>query len=681
MHEYSSILGPVDSAFYYVDQPETPMNIGALAIFDGYIDFDQFSHLIDARIHQSPRYRQRLVQAALNLGQPTWVNDPDFHIGNHVMRASVDAPGTEEQLRELVGHLLSSRLDRDKPLWEVYLIDGLEGKTASFFKVHHCMVDGMSAIELFTLLMDLSPEYSPPGRKPFFDPPELPKPHELLVDSIIRDVPHKFSVLRKLGEGLLQFGGVMTDPDKRLKALIGVAHLINSNLQPIKRLAINGRNTGRQSLYWAEFSLAEVRAIRSGSRASVNDVMLTVLASAIESYCKKRGTNDQNYVRVLMPVNMRMDNEKGQYGNRISVLPVDCPFNIVDPLERLNTIANYSRVMKESSLSNTMDTVLTLPSLMPAPTQSLIWGLAPTAFSLIAHTWCTNVAGAQIPVYLLGHQMEHCYGYFPLNPTFGMACVVMSYNQRITMTLVVDNGIIDDPEELLQNLKSAYNVLRRAAKVPEMQPVNVERVDSGSSEPASSPPAVQATVNGTSPSADAVPVAVAISALGSGGEAAQTQTQTEAPAPTSAPSTPTPEVRTAYRLFSDEWAKALAVEVNNSRAYRRVSQNWTYGSLAFVMKASPRNGFSAPAAVLLDLHRGECRGARALSQNEAMQLATFVIEGDYPSWMEVLGGKSSPLVMLTRGQLKLKKGSLTRLLPNTQSAQELVRCAQRVPYL
>ncbi len=226
MREYSTILGPVDSAFYYVERPETPMNIGALTIFDGAIDFAELVEHVDCRLHEIPRYRERIIQAPLNLGQPTWVPDPDFFIGNHVKRTRVEPPGNEVQLRKLTGELLSQTLDRSKPLWEIHVIEGLPDQTAVVFKVHHCMVDGLAAVELFTFLMDVNqdihPEPSVTEFHPLFDPLPLPEPLELTVDSLVRDLSHQFGLLQKLGRETLRLGAVLTDREKRLKMLLAL---------------------------------------------------------------------------------------------------------------------------------------------------------------------------------------------------------------------------------------------------------------------------------------------------------------------------------------------------------------------------------------------------------------------------------------------------------------------------
>ena len=503
------ILGPVDTAFYYVDRPETPMNIGALTIYEGKIPFDEFFKLVDERIYRAPLYQQRVIQAPLTLGQPSWVLDPDFYVGNHVFRVELPSPGTEEQLRELTGHLISGMLDRAKPLWEIYLIDGLEGdRTAVLFKVHHCMVDGLAAVELFTMMMDLTPETPPSAdRRPSYDPPYLPNATQMITTAIRADLPHRWGVIKKIGSDLGHLGSVLGDKEKRRQAFVGLANLINDNLSLIKQLPINGQNTGKMTVGWAEFSLAEVRAIRANYQASVNDVMLTILGGGLDLYLGDRAENvKQEFLRALVPVNMRMEAEKHNYGNRISVLPVDIPLGIRDPVERLQKIANYSQVMKQSSLTFGLDIVLTLPSLYPSFAQPLVWEIAPRAFSLLAHTWCTNVAGPQIPTYILGHQMQQCFGYFPLNPSMGLACVILSYNQRITMTLIADAGIIPDVLHLRDCLQEAYLALRQAANIPEIPLTNF--FTESQSEQESSVPNAEAPSDPLPADASAEPVEV-----------------------------------------------------------------------------------------------------------------------------------------------------------------------------
>jgi putative sterol carrier protein len=260
-----------------------------------------------------------------------------------------------------------------------------------------------------------------------------------------------------------------------------------------------------------------------------------------------------------------------------------------------------------------------------------------------------------IPVYLLGHELKHVYGYFPLNPSMGLASVIVSYNGRITITLVADQNIVKDIDALGRYLKEAYDEL--SCSLPERkthQPVSIESTVLPSN----------GVVKQNGGSSDALRIAPSVA------------TPTVVPVEQAAP------VLTCerHRLFSEGWAKAMKEEIEHSEDYRSASLKWTAGSLAFVMEAASDHGFDAPVAVWFDLYRGVCRSARALSAQEAMREAAFVIQGSHSAWMDVLSGRSAPLVMLTSGRLKLMKGALLSLLPHRRSAAELVHCAQRVPW-
>ena len=670
--KHSNFLGPVDTAFLHVETPTTPMNIGAITIFEGQIDFDEFLILLEARLEHAPVYKKRLVQAPLNIGEMQWAYDPEFDINNHVFRMQIDEPGTTEQLRQLTGQLISSTLDRDKPLWEVGFIEGLsDNRTALFFKVHHCMVDGLAAVELFSMLLDLSPDYEPVDieDKRDYNPPPLPDTTKQITDAVRNEIPYKWKVVKKISGNAFSLGEVFFDKEKRRKALYGVANLINDNLTPIKSLVINGKNSGDQEIAWIEFSLAEVRKIKSGREASVNDVMLYVLSTAIERYLEDRmDETDQDFLRVLIPVSMRLEQEREQFGNRISVLPIDVPFGINNPLERLQAIAEYTTIMKESSLSNAMDMILSLPSLALPAAQPLIWSIAPKAFSFIAHTWCTNVSGPQIPVYLQGHKMLHSYGYFPLNPSMGLACVVMSYNQHIGMNLVVDQGIVPDVDRIRDHMRDAYVELRKAAKVPEIEPIFMTKVEAVNDEEAET----AEKITDTNPDAGTASVSVSPSST----EEAMTATL-DTPEASVQTKDAQPEAE-ELRIFTEEWAIAYKEAINGNPAYKKVSTGWEAGSLAFVMQASARDGYPKAVAVLLDLHKGVCRDAHTLDPKDAYKDASFVIEGDHRNWMYLLSGQGKPLPMLMRGKLKLKKGSVSKLMPYSKSAQELLNSAQMI---
>ncbi len=719
-----NVLGPVDTAFFYAETPTNPMNLGALTIFEGRIDFDKLVQLIESRIAQAPPYQRRLVQAPFRLGPPTWVLDAHFHIGNHVFYHNLPKPGSDEQLSELTGHIVSRVLNKDKPLWEIHVVGGLhDSRTAVLFKVHHCMVDGLSAIDLFTMLMDFSPNPNVPTDKPSFTPSHMPSAAELLRDAFIFDIPTKIDVARKVSEEVGILADVVKDPEKRRKALVGLAYLASDSTKMIRKLAINGQNSGRQMLVMAEFPLDEVKMIRRVKGASVNDVMVSILAGAVRAYVGPRGDRiDTDYVRLLVPVNMRAPGEQHTYGNRISLLPIDVPLHIEDPLDRLASVTDFSHRMKESSLSNTLDLVLTLPSLLPSVLQPMVWKIAPQIFSLLAHTWCTNVAGPPVPVYMLGHELKQVFGFFPLNPNMGMACVIASYNGKITMTAVIDKAIIPDFAFFQQAIEDSYKMLRTAARKasgivvevetalgvtvevvaprleqpPTQRPINdpyPAEIETGkiieADEPISPeerpvevehPPRVEDADAPAEPHNALETVSEGVLRMPSAGETPSDS----AGQPTFSPNGTNLSARQAsqkpvkHKPFTESWAAAYHDALNANKAYYAASTRWDAGAVALVTLPEIHQNIPHITAVLLDLDRGKCRSAGLVTLSEAMQKAAFVIEGDYATWMEVLAGHLSPLGAITRGKLRLKKGALTRLLPFTKSAAELVKTAQLI---
>lgn len=700
------VLGPVDSAFWYLDSSTTPMNLGSVMILDGKVDYQSVVTLIGSRIHEAPLYQQRVETTTLNLGEPTWIFDPHFDVEDHVFHVSLPAPGDEEQLRRLAGRIISSMLDRKKPLWELYLIDGLQGnRSALLLKAHHCMVDGISAVELFTLMLDPSEQTQPlPARLPY-RPPAPPSRSKLLRHTVTKALPYRWGLLKKIGGEALEYGLNFLDREKRKKQLFGLVSLVNDHIAPVQKLGINGQNSGRQSMAWAEFSLDTIRAVRRRTRASVNDIMLTILGEGIEEYLRAHDMlSSQNFVRMIIPVNLREEEKpEEEFGNRISVLPIEVPFYKANMLDKLEAVREYTKVMKESALSDGIDMLFTLPAFTPAAAQPLIWAVVPRGFTLVAHMWATNVPGPQFPLYLLGRRLLHINGFFPLNPGMGLATVILSYDGKITMNLIADEAVVSDVKEMRDYLYKAYEQLCDEAKVTRLPvPDDEARYEApapfadatphaGHNGHSRSPEKVTilarpedanpelAPEKETAEVEEATPAAVLDdNGLNNGGDVVASEPRTFA-APVAAPaSAKAAEAVAERKLFSPEWAAALQEAINGSAAYKEASLGWTAGSMAFIMKASPRHGYPSDSAVLLDLHQGVCRSGKAVAPADARRDATFLLEATHDHWMEVLEGRSQPLPMIMRGKLKLAKGSLRKLMPFTRSAQELVKCAQRV---
>lgn len=687
------MLGPVDSAFWYLDTDQTPMNIGSILVFEGKIDYHQLVQLADQRIHQIPLYRQKVIQAPGNLTEPTWAFDPNFYIEDHIHNHTLP-PGQagRADLQRLAGRLISRKLRRDRPLWELHLINGLEeNQCALLFKIHHSMVDGISAIDLFSALFDASPQANDDAVTQPYHPPPVPSFMQLFNWNAEQAIPHRFKLMQKMGMDFFQMATGWIDREQRKNSLLGVVSALHDNLTPMKPLKIVGKNSGRLAVAWVDFDLNTILQIRNQERVTVNDVMLAILGIGIGRYLQARDEDsEQDFARVIIPVDMRKTDDEpvDDVGNRISMLPIELPLYPSNALEALHSVSRYTRMMKESDVAKTFDFGFSLPALTPAVMQPIIWHVVPKVFSLLAHLWCTNVRGPGVPLFLLGQQMTKAYGYLPINPSMGMAVTILSYNGNITLNVLADTAIIEDVNALLAEMDAAFYDLCDAIGLDAVPPGtdDSEQPDPAESTTQPTDEPVQPTTEATKPEdtpADVSPqpepaIQTPTSAHNGLATHAVTQPATQPTTHQLADAIASPTQPEPLRIMSQAWADALHNAINESDAYHKASQRWTHGALAFIMQAEPKAGYDQPQAVLLDLYRGKCRRAINLPPQDAQRQASFVLDGSHQLWMDILERRAKALPMILSGKIKLSKGSLTKLIPFTKSSQELVACAIRV---
>ena len=341
-------LTSMDASFLYFEKKEATMHIGSVSIFDGEIPFDDFVAMMDAKMHLVPRYQQIVVNDPFNLGHPTWEQDSNFNLRNHIFKVQIDAPGTEEQLIELAGQLFTPLMDRRKPLWDIYWVYGLEGgKTAMVARVHHCMVDGMSGVDLLKIILDFSPNSAPPPPKPAA-PPRVPQPDPTrrLFDSLLGGMTEGMNRWMEFQNGLLNLTQALTNEGTRA-SMQKVGGDWPSLIRPVSPLPFNGPGSGARKLVWNTFSFAEARAIRGALGGTVNDVVLTALSGAVARYAESHGqaVAGRN-VRVMVPVSLRQADQHGALGNLVSILPVEIPLDLRDPRERFSFINQKTGAMK-----------------------------------------------------------------------------------------------------------------------------------------------------------------------------------------------------------------------------------------------------------------------------------------------------------------------------------------------
>jgi diacylglycerol O-acyltransferase len=466
-------LTSMDSSFLYFEKKEATMHIGSVSIFDGEIPFEDFVAMMDSKMHLLPRYQQVVVPDPFNLGHPSWEDDPRFNIRNHIFKLQIDAPGGEKELIDLAGSVFTPMMERSKPLWDIYLVYGLEGKrTAMIARVHHCMVDGMSGVDLLKIILDFSPEVKPIQAKPAAPVREpQPDPTRRFFDSILGGMQEGMDRWMELQNGLLNLTKALTDQTSR-SAMRNVSSELPRITTPAAPLPFNAQLGGEKRLVWNTFNFAEARAIRGSLGGTVNDVVLTALSGAVARYAERHGHRiEGRNVRVMVPVSLRQADQHGALGNLVSVLPVEIPLDLKDPVERFRYINQKTSAMKAGRVAEGLNLFSALMGILPPPMQALVGALSTAnlplpPFNIIS----TNVPGPQVPMYAMGKRMIAYYPYVPVGFGLGCGCAILSYDQHLFFGLTADTKAMPDVERLREQLYESFYELRKAAGVEEIKP-------------------------------------------------------------------------------------------------------------------------------------------------------------------------------------------------------------------
>lgn len=502
-----------DAWFLYFETPEAPLHIGSVGIYEGTIPFEQMYASMDARMHLIPRYRQRAVIPPLFAGHPTWEDDPEFSLDRHLKLLTLPTPGTREQLIELSGRLFEGMLPRDRPLWDITVIHGLEGdRTAYVSRVHHCLVDGVSGIELLLAVLDLvpDPEPTPPPVQPW-RPKSPPSPVESWADAMLDQAQQHFRALTELQQQVLE-------PREQVQRVLRFARalevILPTALKPLAKAPWNKPISGRRRVAWTDMSFQEVRRIRGAIGGTVNDVMLTILGGALGRYLQDRGVKtDGAALRLQIPVNVRREDEKGQLGNRVSMMVPEIPVGIADPIARLNAIRAEMDRLKSQDQANAFEELLRLAENLPAATHALaaLAGIPQGMLNLI----CTNIPGPMIPLYAVGHRLLEHYPLVPLAADLGIGVGITSFDQGLYLGIMCDPEIVDDIDKVAAYAAAEFRALREAAGIaesdlPEIATPHQHRSNGNSAPPPDTPVADRAAAAqpapASQPSAETTPV-------------------------------------------------------------------------------------------------------------------------------------------------------------------------------
>ena len=454
-------LSSLDATFLYLEKKECPLHIGSTSIFEGKLTAKALTKHIEDRLHLIPRYQQKVVPDPFNIAHPTWEFDEDFDIKNHIFEIKSRKALTQPDLAELMGEKMTSLMDREKPLWELYVVNNVSGgKSAMIAKIHHCMVDGVSGVDMMKLLFDISPESDPVAPKPN-DNRKIPEadPTRQFFDSLLGSMEEGMNRFMEMQGGMLYLASSLMNP-KTAEKLPHIAGVLPAVATPAPLLPFNGECSGERRLAWSEFSFTDARLIKNVLGGTVNDVVLTLLSEAVSRYAREHGVDlDGRIVRFMVPVSLRQKNKRGALGNLISILPVEIPLDIEELPQRFKYVNRKTAVMKETKLAEGLLTVGAMYSIMPAPLQSVIGQMADTPlppFNMVA----TNVPGPQIPLYLDGKKLIAQYPYVPVGYGLGLGCAIFSYDKTLYFGLSSDAKAMKDVDRFKEILDETFADLK-----------------------------------------------------------------------------------------------------------------------------------------------------------------------------------------------------------------------------
>ena len=445
----SDRLSGLDSSFLHMERAGAHMHVASAILFEGPApSHEEFRDHIESRLHLVPRFRQKLRFVPFAQGRPVWVDDPHLNLDYHVRQTALPAPGSEEQLRNLAARIFSQQLDRSKPLWELWLVEGLDGdRFAIVGKSHHALVDGISGVDITTVLFDLEREpESAPVRPPKWAPRPEPTDLQILADAlreratspreIVRGIRATLRGPRQVLEGIGATGKMIG------AGIAAPATPFNVEIGPHRRIA------------FVRADLADLKRVKNEHGGTVNDVVLSVVAGALGNYLRARGHDTSELeMRAMVPVSVRTEEERGALGNRIAAMMAPLPVWCEDPVERLHLITETMGDLKGSGQAVGAEIITRITDFAPPTIASQAARLQPAQrfFNLVV----TNVPGPQFPLYVLGRRMEAIFPLVPLARRQALCVGIMSYDGQIDFGLVGDYDAMSDLESFGLDLEQA----------------------------------------------------------------------------------------------------------------------------------------------------------------------------------------------------------------------------------
>jgi WS/DGAT/MGAT family acyltransferase len=464
-------LTGLDASFLHLEDDSAHMHVGAVMIFEGAPpEHEDVVEGIRSRLHLVPRYRQRLAFVPLGQGRPRWVDDPHFNLNYHVRHTALPEPGTEDQLKRLAGRVFSQRLDRDKPLWEMWVVEGLDGgdRFAVLSKTHHALVDGVSGIDIMSILFDTKPQPDapPPAEEKRWLPAPTPSRAQLLAEALFEraTVPAEIARgARALVRGPRRIAGAA------LGSAAGVGSMVRAGLSPAPKTPYNERIGPHRRFTWVRMQLADVKAIKNSLGGTVNDVMLATVAGALGRHLRRRGVDVRGLeLKAMVPVSVRSEEARGALGNQVAAMMAPLPVGLEDPVERMERISDSMAHLKSGGQAVGAQVLTELTGF--APPNIMSQAARVVARQRMFNLVVTNVPGPQFALYMMGRKLEGLFPMVPLAPNQALGIAIMSYDGTINFGLVGDFDLMADLEDLADDLHASLAELAKAAGVEVAKP-------------------------------------------------------------------------------------------------------------------------------------------------------------------------------------------------------------------
>jgi diacylglycerol O-acyltransferase / wax synthase len=458
-------MSPQDALFLHVEDSVSHMHIASVAIFEGPPPvFEDVVAMINAKLTLVARYRQVVRFVPFDIGRPVWVDDPHFNIDYHVRHTALPAPGGEGELRKLVGRVMSQQLDRSKPLWEIWVVEGLEeGHWAMLSKTHHAMVDGVAGTDLLAVIMDVTPEpsaYEAVAWKPqpaptgarlvaqaAFDLARSPYEQVRAIRASTRVARNAIGNARQLATGLT--------------ALMGI-------VRPTPGSSLNGPIGPHRRYSWASTSVDEIKAIRNVLDGTFNDVVLAAITNGFRELLLARGESADRVVRSLVPVSVRPRDSSGRaigdgtLENKVSAMFAELPVHIEDPVLRLREVSAQMEGLKESHQALAGEALTSMSGFAPPMLLSLGMRLATRMAQRNVNTVTTNVPGPQFPLYVVGRRMIKAFPYVPLGGQIRIGVAIFSYDGQVNFGITGDYDSTADLDVLSRGIEDGMAQLSKA---------------------------------------------------------------------------------------------------------------------------------------------------------------------------------------------------------------------------